>query len=81
MYAVNLFALGVPYTTYVDDYVPIQRDGSPLFASVGSDEALWGPILEKAIAKYVGNYSHMNLGRNDDGISFLNGGPNYYIVN
>ena len=78
-YAVNLYSLGVPYTTYVDDYLPFKWDGSLMYSMVGADNALWGPILEKAIAKYVGNYWHMNLGINTDGVGFLNGGPNYYL--
>ena len=32
VYAVNIYALGVPYTTYIDDYLPINYDGTLLFA-------------------------------------------------
>ena len=79
VYAVNLYALGVPFTTYIDDYLPFRWDDTLLYAMVGADNALWGPLLEKAIAKYVGNYWHMDTGLNTDGIGLLNGGPNYYL--
>ena len=79
IYAVNIYALGVPYTIFVDDYLPLRESGELLFAQIGSDQALWGPLLEKAIAKYVGNYWHMDVGQNFDSIGFLTGGPNYFI--
>lgn len=78
-YSINLYALGVPYTIYIDDYLPFKLDGSLLFSQVGSTLSLWGPLLEKAIAKYVGNYWHMDTGYNVDGVSYLNGGPFYYV--
>ena len=77
VYAINIYALGIPHTTYIDDYLPYNFDGSYVFASVGSDDALWGPLLEKAVAKYVGNYWHIHKGLNPDGIGFLNGSPDY----
>ena len=79
IYAMNLYALGVPYTTYIDDYLPLRSDGRLHYAQVGSDQALWGPLIEKAIAKYVGNYFHTEHGINADGVGFLNGSPNKYI--
>ena len=75
----NIYALGVPYTIYVDDYLPFRSNGDSLFAQIGSDNALWGAILEKAIAKYVGNYWHFNTGQNFDAVAFFNGSPYYYL--
>ena len=49
-YAVNLYALGVPQTTVVDDYIPYY-DGKHIFAGVSNDNSLWPMILEKAFAK------------------------------
>ena len=76
-YAVNIYALGVPYTTYIDDQLPHRYDGQLLFANVGSDDSIWGPLLEKTIAKYTGNYWHLHKGLNPDGIGFFNGSPDY----
>ena len=28
LYGVNIYALGVPYTSYVDDYLPFKSDGN-----------------------------------------------------
>ena len=79
-YCVNIFSLGVPHTVCVDDYLPLKRnewtDYENLFyAQVGSDEALWGPLIEKVLAKNVGNYWHLDTGINADGVSMLNGSP------
>ena len=49
-YAVNLFALGVPQTTVVDDFIPF-LDNKPLAAGLSNDHSLWPMILEKAFAK------------------------------
>ena len=41
----------------IDDYLPLQKDGgSTIYAEVGADGAIWGPVLEKAFAKFHGNY-------------------------
>lgn len=49
-YAVNLFALGVPQTTVIDDYIPT-LDNKPFAAGLSNDYSLWPMILEKAFAK------------------------------
>ena len=64
IYAVDFYTLGVPHTVVVDDFIPMtQSDHSDdpnalvnTFASVGSDQSMWGAVLEKAFAKLVGNY-------------------------
>ena len=55
IYAVNLFTLGAPHTVVVDEWVPIKH-GNTMFSKVAHDGAMWMPILEKAFAKYHGNY-------------------------
>ena len=32
VYAINIYALGIPHTTYIDDYLPYKFDGSYMFA-------------------------------------------------
>ena len=59
IYAVNFYALGVPHTVVVDDWLPIKSDGKTLFSRVTPDGAMWPVILEKAFAKYYGNYRHI----------------------
>ena len=62
-YAVNFFALGVPQTTVVDDYIPFKKDRKdiykPVYASISNDNSLWPMILEKAFAKMQGNFLHI----------------------
>jgi len=56
-------------------------DGSylTLFAHVSDDKALWGPILEKAFAKYHGNYEHIVGGNPNYSIRTLSGAPFYVL--
>ena len=79
-YAVNIYALGVPHTVIIDDYLPMYRysDYYPpqtLFASVGYDSSLWGALLEKAFSKYHGNYKHTVGGNPLMAVRTLHGGP------
>ena len=80
IYGVNFFTLGVPHTVIVDDWLPTIQNGDGSFdtmsAKVGHDAPLWGPILEKAFAKYHGNYEH-NMGGGDPkvAVTTLLGGP------
>lgn len=66
IYGVNLYALGVPITVVIDDYLPLMSDeiGSytTMFAKISDDKAMWMPILEKAFAKFNGNYLHTEAG-------------------
>ena len=36
-------------------------------------------LQEKVLAKYLGNYWHIENGINSDGVSLLNGSPSYYL--
>ena len=57
IYALNMYALGVPITITIDDNVPLwDTTERTLFANIGKDKSLWAPILEKAFAKMHGNY-------------------------
>lgn len=59
IYGVNFYTLGVPHTVIVDDFLPLVPWGDGYdtwFAHIGTDNAMWMPILEKAFAKYHGNY-------------------------
>ena len=78
IYAVNLYTLGVPHTVIVDDYLPMRSsDGKTgtWFAGLGTDGSLWGPILEKAFAKFHGNYLHLNMGHPYLAVRTLYGSP------
>ena len=61
IYGVNMYALGVPFTEYVDDYLPV-TEGMPIFSQRGKDDSIWGAVVEKAFAKRYGNYHRMEGG-------------------
>ena len=79
IYGVNFYTLGLPHTVIVDDWLPLQQnwDGTfrTIFAKVGLDSSLWGAILEKAFAKYQGNYQHIVGGNPNVSGRTLHGGP------
>ena len=66
IYALDFYTLGVPHTVIVDDLLPLTKsdDGTHAtkLAAIGADGSLWGPILEKAFAKYHGNWKHTEGG-------------------
>jgi len=55
-YQLNLYKLGSPVKIQVDDIFPTTIGSWLLHAYTGDDKSLWGPILEKAFAKFYGNY-------------------------
>ena len=82
VYAVQLYALNVPITIMVDDFLPVREYGrsySTWFAKVGEDSSLWGPIIEKAFSKFHGNYARTVAGDPTDGVSTLNGSPSFRL--
>lgn len=84
IYAVNFYSLGVPQTVIVDDYFATNGNGKLRFAGIADNEmrqddgSLWVPIVEKAYAKYLGNYKHMSVGAPPNAIRSMNGGPSSY---
>ena len=80
LYGLNMYVLGVPTTIWVDDYIAFKTnewtgEKNLFYGQVGADTALWGALIEKALAKSVGNFWHLDTGINADGIAMLNGGP------
>ena len=83
VYGIKIYALGVPHTVLVDDYLPMTVENGKrmlLFSRTSKrenvgDKSLWGPIFEKAFAKFNGNYFHLEGGYNHLGIESINGGP------
>ena len=69
IYALQFYTLGIPHTVIVDDYLPLQKKKGGTYATVyakpSADKAIFGPILEKAFAKYHGNYTHLISDRGD----------------
>ncbi|KAG8463065.1 hypothetical protein KFE25_001838 [Diacronema lutheri] len=58
----------------VDDRIPCDGDGRPLFARCVSAHVFWVQIVEKAFAKLSGGYAHMAGGTVLQGLELLTGG-------
>ena len=79
----NLYIRGRPWTIIVDDIFLFDKNddhdqGSryPLKAAkIGDDMSLWGPIIEKAWSKIMGNYDNADYGFTKNGIAVLTGAP------
>jgi len=69
----------MPHTVIVDDYLPLMQnnDGTyrTKYANIGTDSSIWGAILEKAFAKYYGNYIHIKGGWPGTAVQTMLGGP------
>jgi len=79
LYAFNVFIRGIPHLVVVDDSIPAGSKGkNPDFASIGLDNSLWGPLLEKAFAKANGAYEFIEGGQPYEAIDFLTSAPHYY---
>ena len=66
----------------IDDYLPVIKDGvnswRTKFTGPGKyDNSLWGVLLEKAFAKYHGNYEHTNGGSSGTAVRTLSGAPKF----
>lgn len=78
MYA---YIRGIKSVLTVDDYVPFLGD-HPIFAKIGYDGSLWGPIIEKMFAKYMVNYENIQGGFEPEAFNFLTGAPSVlYALN
>jgi len=59
----------------VDDFLPVINGSRTVFSKLGPDSALWVPILEKAFAKYQGNYENIVGGDPRWAVRTLTGAP------
>ena len=84
MYGVNIYALGVPHTIIVDDWIPFVRVGhnsyQTLSARFPDSKSVWPLILEKALAKYHGNYYHLEGGSPLRAVQTLTGAPGKFFM-
>ena len=73
----------MPVVIAIDDYLPFiaSNDIYTLYGQRGDDSSIWGPLLEKAIAKFVGSYDLISGGFETEAFSFLLGAPSkfYYL--
>ena len=79
IYGIQMKALGVNHTVLIDDFLPGYMNWNdefrPLFAGVQGDNSVWGAVIEKAFAKFHGNYKHTVGGWPHRAVWDLLGGP------
>lgn len=68
-----LWICGSWVEVFVDDRLPT-RDGKLLYSYSQCKDEFWGPLLEKAYAKYLGNYELLEAGTLSDALVDFTGG-------
>ena len=61
----------------VDDRIPCDANGHPVFCRHPDQRTYWGMIIEKAYAKFAGCYEAMQGGTVTQGLEDLTGGVGY----
>ena len=61
----------------VDDRIPCDANGNPVFCRHPDQRTYWGMIIEKAYAKFAGTYEAMQGGTVTQGLEDLTGGIGY----
>jgi len=76
IYALQFYALLMPVTITIDDYLPFESaQGDTIYARVGEDKSIWGPLLEKGFAKFHGSYEAIASGTPERALNTLAGAP------
>ena len=82
IYAINMYALMMPVTLTIDDRLPMKKGTNrALYANVGRDKSVWGPLYEKAFAKYHGSYEALVGGNPEKALNTIAGAPGRMIDN
>eukprot|EP00667_Euglena_gracilis_P023452 EG_transcript_26494 len=74
VYQLQLFKAGQPILVTVDDHIPCDLEGMPLFAHCEDAMQPWAMLLEKAYAKLHGSYDRLALGSSAQALEDLTGG-------
>jgi hypothetical protein len=83
MFQINFNSAGKLVKVTIDDRLPVyDASGTwrPINLSRSPNGAWWGPLLEKAAAKFYGRYENMNGGQEVESLYALTGMPTVNIV-
>merc|ERR1712056_56536 len=69
----------MPITVVIDDRLPFRNGNVAMYAKAGEDVSIWGPLLEKAFAKYHGTYESIVGGNPLVALNTLAGSPGISI--
>lgn len=77
MYTIRFFVKGHPHLITLDDEVLFDNKNDELYFSNPSTKSpsLWGPLLEKAWAKMLMNYSNIDAGQSHIALRAILGCP------
>eukprot|EP00762_Andalucia_godoyi_P005561 ANDGO_00515.mRNA.1 Calpain-type cysteine protease DEK1 len=79
VFGVRLFKEGRWVGVVVDDYLPVQSNGSLAFVRSKTGHEYWCSLLEKAYAKIHGTYQSIDAGKVHDALVDLTGGVGQLI--
>ena len=74
LHAIKFFVEGDWITVVVDDLIPVDAAGRPVFGRCRQPHHIWVQIFEKAYAKLCGNFRAVEYGSEDEGLVHLTGG-------
>jgi len=77
-FVTNFWAYGRPFRVTIDDRLPGKTYYNKFYSAFtrkSANGAWWGPILEKASAKFFGNYRNMSGGWMSESIQAFTGVP------
>uniref|UniRef100_A0A1I7ZVS7 Calpain catalytic domain-containing protein n=1 Tax=Steinernema glaseri TaxID=37863 RepID=A0A1I7ZVS7_9BILA len=75
VYMIRLCVDGLWKVVVLDDFFPCYSTNNSMVFSVGRRNQLWVPLIEKALAKQLGNYVALRAGRSLEGLAYLTGAP------
>lgn len=76
-YVVRLYVCGRYVDVLVDDFFPVDKNGTPVFAGSNNQE-LWVMLIEKAWAKIHGSYTAIEGGDTRESLAAITGAPVEY---
>jgi len=75
IYELKMWDLGRPKKVVVDDWLPMSSLTDTLYVKRTADKSVWAMILEKAGAKFFGNYNKLNWGNFKSAYYVMTGRP------
>ena len=79
IYMARIMHLGNIREVVVDDYVPVNESGQPLFAKPIGGRQVWIMLLEKCWAKLNGGYGEIVGGLPNEALHAFSGAPTYSV--
>ncbi|CAD8122197.1 unnamed protein product [Paramecium sonneborni] len=79
LYGIFLCKNGILQEIIIDDYIPCNKQGGPIFSKANGNE-LWVLLLEKAYAKIYGSYHKIDSGLASCALKDLTGAPSEYFI-